>query len=206
MISRNRLLTNGVLRFFLLNSVLALLLSSASAFGGDSDHHYSDNKIRGIWTYSGWVEATLLVPVPGQITHAASPPSIFNPGDRVSVKGTLVGLFKFDGRGKIDSFHDLFKAGGIEPFSPPFPLPFLPPFPEQGNGSYTVNPDGTVKLSTVIINPGDGAVAGEADYDCVLNLSPKQLDCIFSRFKTYVVDPNGFEAPIVGLVTLRPQR
>ena len=170
-----------------------------------SNSQYSERDIRGVWTYSGWVEATLLIPFPAEITHSTPPSAVVGPGDKVTVKGTLVGLFSFDGKGTIDAFHDLFKAGGIEPL-PPFPLPFAPPAPEQGHGSYTVNPDGTVTMTTLIINPMDDSVAGEADYACVLNRSPRQLECMFSRFKTFVVDPSGFEAPVVGQVVLRPQR
>lgn len=169
------------------------------------DRRYKERDLRGRWAFSGWVEATLLIPVPGEITHSTPPSAVVVPGDKVSVKGTLVGLFEFDGKGGIPAFQDLFKAGGIEPTSPPFPLPFLPPVPEQGHGNYTVAENGTVQLFTLIINPMNDRVAGEADYDCVLSRSPKRLHCMMSRFKTYVVDETGFEAPVIGLFTLRPQ-
>jgi hypothetical protein len=199
-------LTIGVMRSFLVAGVLVLACGISSTNADESKHRYAENDIRGTWTYSGWVEATLLIPFPGEVTQSTPPSSIVSPGDKVTLKGTLVGLFNFDGRGGIESFEDLFKAGGVEPISPPFPLPFLPPAPEQGHGTYSVNPDGTVELKTLIINPDDDSVAGELDYACVLNRSPRQLECIIARFKTFLVDPAGFEAPIVGLVTLRPQR
>ncbi len=170
------------------------------------NHQYSEKDIRGTWTYSGWVEATLLIPFAAEITHSTPPSALVGAGEKVALKGTLVGLFTFDGKGKIAEFQDLFKAGGAEPTSPPFPLPYVPPFLEQGDGKYSVEPNGIVQLETLIINPADGSVAGEADYACVLNRKPKRLDCMFARFKTFVVDPGGFNAPIVGRVTLRPQR
>jgi hypothetical protein len=183
-------------------TALGLATVVGSAVAQTSNTQYSERDVRGTWTYSGWVEATLLIPFPAEITHSAPPSSIVGPGEKVTVKGALVGLFHFDGKGTITQFNDLFKAGGLEPV----PFPFAPPAPEQGHGSYTVAPDGTVKLSTLIINPIDDSVAGEADYDCVLIRSPRQLDCIISRFKTFVVDPAGYDAPVVGQFVLRPQR
>jgi hypothetical protein len=187
-----------------------ILLAASSAIAddrfGDEPRDFSNRNLKGTWVVSGWSEATLLAPLLGELTHATPPSVIVSPGDKVTIKGTLVGLFEFDGRGAISEFRDLFKAGGLEPVSPPFPLPFLPSVPEAGHGAYAVAPDGTVHLSTIIVDPASGMTAGEAEYDCVLSLLPQQLDCMFSRFKTYVVDPGGYEAPIVGQLTMRPQR
>jgi hypothetical protein len=193
-------------------ALLGCLLTATAATAmaedalSDETREFSNRDLRGTWTLSGWVEATLLVPFPAETTHATPPSSIVSPGDKVTIRGTEVGLFTFNGRGRITAFQDLFKVGGLAPLSPPFPLPFLPPLPEAGHGSYAVMPDGTAHLSTIIIDPATGATAGEAEYDCVLNRSPRRMECIFSRFRTYVVDPGGFDAPIVGQVTLRPQR
>lgn len=191
-------------------SLLGILIVAASSAGaddrfGNDTRDFSNRDIKGTWIYEGWVEATLLAPFPAETTHATPPSTIVSPGDAVTVRGTTVGLFTFDGRGTIEGFHDLFKVGGLKPISPPFPLPFVPPASEQGRGKYFVEPDGRVHLSTVIIDPASGATAGEAEYDCVLNRFPRRLKCMFSRFKTYVVDPSGFEAPIIGQVTLEPQ-
>ncbi|HKJ17899.1 MAG TPA: hypothetical protein VJ984_11150 [Xanthomonadales bacterium] len=172
----------------------------------ESQRSFRESDLRGTWTMAGWVEATLLIPFPGEITHSVGPGDPVNPGDKVALKGTLVGLFEFNGSGAIVEFNDLFKPGGIEPLSPPFPIPWVPPLTETGHGSYTVDANGMVSLSTEIIDPASGNLAGEADYNCVLNRSPKRLDCIFARFKTYVVDPAGFDAPITGQVTMMPQR
>jgi hypothetical protein len=171
----------------------------------DRARRFSDQDLNGTWTITGSIEATLLAPFPAEMTIATPPSALIAYGDKVTIRGTLVGLFTFDGRGSITEFQDLFKAGGLEPKGP-FPLPFLPPAPEAGVGSYSVSPDGTVHLSTIIIDPMTSGTAGEAEYDCVLNRSPRQLDCMFSRFKTYAVDPTGFDAPVAGLLTLRPQR
>jgi hypothetical protein len=184
----------------------AALGASPSVFADTDSRPFSNADLRGTWTIAGWLEATLLVPFPGEITHSTPPSVPISPGDKITIKGTLVGLFEFDGNGNIKAFKDLFKAGGVEPLSPPFPLPFIPPFPESGYGTYSVDSSGMVKLQTLIINPADDGLAGEADYDCVLNRKPKQLDCIFSRFRTYVVDPAGYHAPIVGQFTMRPRR
>jgi hypothetical protein len=171
----------------------------------DRARPFSDQDLKGTWTISGSIEATLLAPFPAEMTIATPPSAPIAYADKVTVRGTLVGLFSFDGHGSITKFQDLFKAGGLEPKAP-FPLPFLPPAPETGSGSYSVASDGTVHLSTVIVDPMTSGKAGEAEYDCVLNRLPRQLDCMFSRFKTFAVDPNGFDAPVAGLVTLRPQR
>ena len=190
--------------------IACLLAAAAATASADNrfyrnNHEFSNRDLRGTWTISGWLEATLLSPIPAQTTHS-TPPSVYvSPGDKVTIRGAMVGLFDFDGRGTITSFRDLFKAGGLEPVSPPVPFPFVPPAPETGHGEYTVNPDGTVNLATTIVDEATGFKAGEAEYDCILNRLPRQLECVFSRFKTYVVDPNGFEAPIVGQLTLRPQ-
>lgn len=193
-------------------ALMACVLAAAAATAAADDRYFrndrdfSNRDLRGTWTIAGWVEVTLLSPIPAETTHS-TPPSVFvSPGDKVTIRGAMVGLFDFDGRGTITSFRDLFKAGGLEPLSPPVPFPFLPPAPETGHGEYAVEPDGIVHLATTIVDEATGHATGEAEYDCVLNRLPRQLDCVFSRFKTYVVDPNGFEAPIVGQLTLRPQR
>lgn len=194
------------------NAVVVIILSTLAAGTAAADGaagkrgKFSNRDVRGIWTYAGWVEATLLVPIPGEITDSTPPSAVIVPGDKITVTGATVGLFKFNGKGAIVRFRDLFKAGGVEPMSPPFPLPFLPPAPEQGHGTYSVAPDGTVQMNTVIVDPESGNTLGEVAYDCVMSRLPRRLDCIFSRFKTFVVDPAGFEAPIVGQITLRPQR
>lgn len=63
-----------------------------------------------------------------------------------------------------------------------------------------------MRISAVVVDPASGNTAGEAEYDCVLSRFPRRMDCIFSRFRTFVVDASGFDAPIVGQVTFRPQR
>jgi hypothetical protein len=191
-------------------ALIACLLASTAATAAADDRHwnirdFSNRDLSGTWTITGWVEATLLSPIPAQTTPSTPPSTYVSRGDKVTIRGAIVGLFEFDGRGTITSFRDLFKAGGLEPVSPPVPFPFVPPAPETGHGEYTVNPDGTVHLATTIVDEATGFKAGEAEYDCILNRLPRQLECVFSRFKTYVVDPNGFEAPIVGQLTLRPQ-
>ena len=185
---------------------IASLATSSSLFADSDNRPFNNGNLRGTWTIAGWLEATLLVPFPGEITHSTPPSVPISPGDKITIKGSLVGLYEFDGNGGITAFKDLFKAGGGEPLSPPFPLPFLPPSPESGYGNYSVDSSGMVKLQTLIINPADESLAGEADYDCVLNRKPQQLDCIMSRFRTYVVDPAGYHAPIVGQFTMRPRR
>lgn len=188
----------------------AALLSASGALAEDGSRPdgrgFSDGALRGTWVITGWTEATLLAPIPAELTATTPPSAVVSPGDKITVRGTLVGLVDFDGHGAIPAFRNLFKAGGLEPMSPPFPLSFLPPAPEEGRGQYSVSPEGTVHISTTVVDPDSGLTVGETDYDCVLSLVPRRLDCIFSRFRTYVVDPGGFEAPIVGQVTLRPQR
>jgi hypothetical protein len=182
------------------------LASAVFAEVSEPTRSFSTLDLRGTWTMTGWAEATLLIPFPAEITDVSGPGVPVNPGDKVAVKGTLVGLFEFDGHGRIVGFQDVFKPGGVEPLSPPFPIPWVPPLPESGHGSYLVNENGMVTLSTEIIDPASGSLAGEVEYSCVLNRMPARLDCIFSRFKTYVVDPGGFDSAITGQVVLMPQR
>jgi hypothetical protein len=186
-------------------SALLTLSALSAAHGQEPKTSFSEKDIRGVWTYSAWVEATLLIPLPAEMTHFTPPSQIVSPGDKVTVKGTLIGLFEFDGKGNVTSFQDLFKAGSVEPLGG-FPLPYLPALPEQGSGSYTVSSDGMVEIKLTGLNPDTQNLAGETDYACVLNRSPRQLDCMFGRFKTFAVDPSGFDAPIAGQATLRPQR
>jgi hypothetical protein len=81
---------------------------------------YTKSDIRGTWTYSGWVQGTFLIPIPAEITHATPPSALVSRGDKVSIPGTVVGLFEFDGHGTISSFRDHFKPGGT---ATPVPTP-----------------------------------------------------------------------------------
>lgn len=116
----------------------------------------------------------------------------------------MVGLVKFDGEGGIPSFQDVIKLGAVRPLAP-FPLPFLPPLPEQGSGSYSVEINGIAHMVLDFVNP-DGSIAANLELQCVVTRYPRQADCVPGRFKTFAVDPNGFEAPITGIFTLKRQR
>lgn len=162
------------------------------------DEHFSERDLRGTWTYSSEFETTLPIPFAADIVDAAPPPATVYPGDVVTIKGTTVGLFEFDGRGGV-VFRDFFKAGTVKPLA----FPSTPAAPEDGYGTYSVERDGFVHIQTVYLS-GDHIV-GESDYVCTISTEPRQLDCMWARFKTFVVDANGYDAPIEGLVTMRPQ-
>jgi hypothetical protein len=187
-------------RLLLVTSTLLLAASATQARDSRWDRSYSARDLHGTWTFASSLEASLPIPFPAEITQSTPPSTVVAPGDVVTLRGTVIGLFEFDGEGGVQ-LRDFFKAGNVAPL----PFPYAGPAPEQGHGTYTVDPDGIVQISTVYINGDTGDIAGEADYVCTLNRLPQQLSCMFARFKTYVVDPGGFEAPIQGLVTMRPQ-
>jgi hypothetical protein len=77
-----------------------------------------------------------------------------------------------------------------------------------GSGSYTVATSGMVTISIAGRDPNasaPGDVNFETEFQCVLNRSPQEMKCIYSRFSTYFVDPSGYDAPIMGIVTFTRQ-
>lgn len=186
---------------------LALLLSATLSNQASADNGrraFSTHDLRGTWTVVAWIDGTYLIPFPAEIVSSPGVTVTVAPGDKVNVLGSLVGLVEFDGRGGIRSFQDVIKLGAVRPLDP-FPLPFLPPLPEQGQGTYTVEPNGTAQMAIDFANP-DGSVAGNLELQCVLNRAPRQVECVIARFKTFAVDPNGFEASVTGIFTLKRQR
>ena len=185
----------------------ALLVSSTWSYQASADNgrrDFSTRDLKGTWTVVAWIDSTLLIPFPAEIVSSPGVTVTVAPGDKVNVLGSLVGLVEFDGRGGIPSFQDVIKIGAVRPLAP-FPLPFLPPLPEQGEGSYSVEPNGTAHMAIDLANP-DGSIAANMELQCVLSRAPRQAECVIARFKTFFVDPNGFEAPVTGIFTLKRQR
>jgi hypothetical protein len=77
--------------------------------------------------------------------------------------------------------------------------------PEQGTGTYYVEPDGTAQIALDFANP-DGSLAANLELQCVLSRLPRQVECVIARFKTFAVDPSGFEAAVTGIFTFKQQR
>ena len=184
--------------------LLAVAGWSTEAAAGDYHRPYSTHDLRGTWTVKAWIDGTYLIPLPAEIVVSPGETVTVAPGDKVSVLGSLVGLVEFDGRGGIPSFRDVIKLGAVKPRAP-FPLPFLPPLPEQGAGSYSVEADGTAHMAIDFVNP-DGSIAANMELQCVLDRRPRQVECVIARFKTFAVDPAGFEAPVTGIFTFKRQR
>ena len=187
--------------------VLALFVSATLSNQASADNGpraFSTHDLRGTWTVVAWIDSTLLIPFPAEIVTSPGVTVTVAPGDKVNILGSLVGLVEFDGRGGIPSFQDVIKIGAVRPLAP-FPLPFLPPFPEQGAGTYTVEPNGTAHMAIDFVNP-DNSIAANMELQCVLSRAPRQVECVIARFKTFAVDPNGFEAPVTGIFTLKRQR
>ena len=187
--------------------VLAVLVSAMLGNQALADYErgdYSTRDLKGTWTVTAWIDSTLLIPFPAEIVSSPGTAVTVNPGDKVNVLGSLVGLVEFDGRGHIASFKDVIKIGAVRPLAP-FPLPFLPPLPEQGSGSYSVEPDGTAHMVLDFLNP-DGSIASNMELQCVVNRWPREAQCVIAMFRTFFVDPEGFDAPITGIFTLKRQR
>lgn len=166
---------------------------------------YSEKDLQGRWTSSGWLRPTLLTPLPMDVMRSipANVPS--SSSDQVTLEVTTIGLFSFDGDGTIENFQQQIEFGHPESV-PPSLFHLIPLSTNQGCGQYSVESNGLVGLS--MVQPCNGAedVAREIDYACVLNRSPKQLNCIPSRFEIFVLDPVAFHGGIVGEVVLRPQQ
>jgi hypothetical protein len=167
---------------------------------------YSTSQLRGEWIWSGMVKFAAPIPVPALLIDGAPPHTQVDPGQVVGFWGALLGMMKFDGNGHVTN-EDVFKAGELQPL-PPFPIPFLPPFPEIYQGTYEVSPDGVVDilLSGRDPNSPEGQVDFQMDMHCLLNRRPPEMTCVISRFLTFAVDPNGYHAPITGVLNFSKRR
>jgi hypothetical protein len=188
-------------------AALILLLGStgiaAPAAARDGVWPYRDRDLAGQWIFSGELKFAAPIPFAGILLRGAPPHAQFQRGDKIGLWGSILGTMTFDGNGVIKGMQDVFKPGEVEP-APPFP-PFVPPIPEVGTGSYAVSPDGSVSISIVGRDPNspEGQVDFETEYHCQLNRFPREMTCVFARFTTYFVDPNGYHAPITGIITFR---
>ena len=163
---------------------------------------YSNGDLRGEWVWSGWVRFGAPVPFPALLVDGAPPQEQVAPGEVVGVWGAILGVMSFDGKGLVSN-ENVFKPGELQPLSPPFPLPFVPPLPEVSAGSYQVSNAGTVQMQLSGRSPAspEGQIDFNTDFSCVLNRKPLEMHCVFSRFQTFAVDPNGYHAPITGILT-----
>lgn len=192
-------------------SVLAVLAVVLVAMAGapralaDEDN-YSAGNLRGDWIWSGTVKFAAPIPIPALHVQGAPPHTQVDPGQVVGLWGALLGRMRFDGQSHVRS-EDVFKAGELQPL-PPFPIPFLPPFPEIYEGVYSVSSAGVVEISLSGRDPNspEGQVDYELDFHCLLNRHPAEMKCVISRFLTYAVDPNGYYAPITGIITFSRRR
>ncbi len=186
-------------------TLLAILVGVAAfASAGAHAWQYGDKDLRGQWVLSGDLQFAAPIPFPGSTIQGAPPHASFAPGDVVGIQGSVLGTMDFDGKGIVTAMKEVFKPGGIEP-APGFPLRFIPPLPEVGEGTYAVQSDGTVQIDIDGRDPNnpEGQVDFESVYHCQLNRFPSEMQCVYASFKTYFVDPNGYYAPISGIVTFR---
>jgi hypothetical protein len=181
--------------------LLAASFVGGSAVAGEAPGQYGQNDLRGEWIYSGLLKFGSPIPFPALQLNEAPPHAQVNPGDTVGIWGSILGVMTFDGRGGLAN-EDVFKPGELQPL-PPFPLPFVPPLPEVATGTYSVSDRGVVQISLLGRDPGnpEGQVDFESDLYCLINRQPREMKCVYSRFQTFFVDPNGYHAPITGIVT-----
>lgn len=180
--------------------VIAGLLGATAAV---ADSNYTEEHLRGDWVWSGLMKFGAPVPIPANLIDGAPPHAAVAPGEVVGIWASLVGLITFDGEGNVTA-EDMVKAGEIVP-APGLPFEALPPFPEVYTGSYTVSDKGTVDIFLEGRDPSspEGQVDFEFDLHCVLNRWPREMTCLTARFKTFFVDPNGFAAPITGIIDIK---
>lgn len=182
--------------------LMALLM--AVTLGASADEaSYNASHVRGEWIWSGMVKFAAPVPVPALYVDGAPPHTQVDPGQVVGIWAAMLGRARFDGAGHVRN-EDVVKAGELQPL-PPFPIPFLPPFPEIYEGEYSVSDDGVVEIALAGRDPGspEGQVDYELDFHCLLNRNPAEMKCVISRFLTSLVDPNGYHAPITGIITFQ---
>jgi hypothetical protein len=188
----------------LLGAVLVTVIVAPCALAAEDN--YSASNLRGDWIWSGMVKFAAPVPIPALHVQGAPPHTQVDPGQVVGLWGALLGRMRFDGQSHVTS-EDVFKAGELQPL-PPFPIPFLPPFPEIYEGVYSVSSAGDVEISLSGRDPNspEGQVDYELDFHCLLNRHPAEMKCVISRFLTFAVDPNGYHAPITGIITFNRRR
>ena len=190
--------------FLSMLAILSLTAGLPRALADDGS--YRVGNLRGEWIWSGLVRFAAPVPIPALHVDGSPPHTQVDPGQVVGIWGALLGSMEFDGQGHVRN-QDVFKAGELQPL-PPFPIPFLPPFPEVYEGEYSVSPEGTVEISLAGRDPNspEGQVDYEMDMHCLLNRHPAEMKCVIGRFLTFVVDPNGYHAPITGIITFNRRR
>lgn len=183
-------------------ALLSGLLGAASAVA-DEDN-YNAQLLRGTWVWSGLMKFGAPIPIPATIVDGAAPHDPVAPGDVVGVWASLVGFMTFDDEGNVVHAQDMVKAGEVVPAAG-LPIEHLPPFPEIYTGSYTVSDVGTVDIFLKGRDPGtpEGEVDFEFDLHCVLNRWPREMTCVTARFKTFFVNPDGYAAPITGIINFK---
>lgn len=179
-----------------------LLCSGNAVAGSPHNADFSEQTVRGTWIWSGLLRFGAPVPVAGTLVDGAPPQAMIVPGDVVGIWAATVGLMTFDGRGNVQHAEEVTKAGEIVPQPGLLPVDHLPPFPEVYTGKYQVSPEGVVgiQLTGRNLSSPEGKVDFEYDLHCVLNRWPREMTCVPARFKTFVVDPNGFPSPITGII------
>jgi|GEM_PF-4029763 len=182
---------------------VAFICSGAARAGGD-DAAYSAQLLRGTWIWSGMLQFGAPIPLPGTLVDGTPPHAAVAPGDVVGLSVSTVGLMSFDGHGNVTHADEVVKIGGIVPAAG-LPFEHLPPFPEVYTGVYDVGPTGVVAVQLSGRSPEspEGQVDFEYDLHCVLNRWPREMTCVPARFKTYVLDPDGYPAPITGIVEIK---
>ena len=186
---------------FLILSTSAMVPAAYASPGA-----YDSRSLNGTYVWSGLLKFGAPVPIPALLIDGAPPHDQVSPGELVGIWAAILGTMTFDGAGIVTGFEDVVKSGDLVP-QPPVPFESLPPFPELGFGAYSVSEMGIVGIQLTGRNPSspEGQVDFELDLHCVIQHRHHEIECVPARFKTFVVDPNGFASPITGLITMKRQ-
>jgi hypothetical protein len=168
---------------------------------------YDSQSLKGTHVWSGLLKFGAPVPIPALLVDGTPPHDQVSPGEVVGIWAAILGTMTFDGSGNVTGYDDVVKSGELVPL-PPVPFESLPPFPELGSGVYSVSKAGVVgiQLTGRDASSPEGQVDFEFDLHCVIQHRHHEMQCVPARFKTFLVDPNGFASPITGVFTMKRQR
>jgi hypothetical protein len=184
-----------------------LLMPHASRADSEANRQFNDAQLKGTWVFSGLLRFAAPAPLPATLVDGAPPHDQINPGDEVGLWASILGTMTFDGAGNVTRVEDVVKIGDAKPLSPPVPFDYLPPLPEIYTGTYAVSNSGVVEIALTgrSLDSPEGQVDFEFDLHCLVQHRAQKMRCVPARFRTRVVDPNGYPAPITGVLTVERQ-
>jgi len=191
----------------LLLACALLSIPNASRADSEANWRFNDSQLKGTWVFSGLLRFAAPVPLPATLVDGAPPHDQINPGDEVGLWASILGTMTFDGAGSVTQVEDVVKIGDIKPLSPPVPFDFLPPLPEVYTGNYAVSGSGAVEIALTgrALDSPEGQVDFEFDLYCLIQHRAQKMQCVPAQFRSRVVDPNGYPAPITGVISMERQ-